>query len=226
MKTENMRNVFDIETGGLPEAEIGHLAPAFAAPGNYKDPEKIAANIAEQRAKWLERAALSPITGRILAIGVKPAGRNPIFLEAATPDEEPNLIAGFWQMIGERDYQRFMGWNIEGFDLPFIVKRSWKHRIPVPMGLVMSGRFLGPRFVDLMKTFQAPNYREDFTSLGTAAKFLGIGEKNGEGAHFAETYAKDRDAALAYLANDLALTEGLADVLSPAVDSGDLARIA
>lgn len=225
-----LRNVFDIETGPLPEGEIAHLAPAFAAPGNYKDPEKIAANLAEQKAAWLARGALSPITGRVLAIGIKPAGEAPSFLEAPTADDEPALIAAFWHYLehgtaDHSDYVRLLGWNIEGFDLPFLVKRSWKHRIPVPMRILMSGRYLGPRFIDLMKTFQAPNFKEPFTSLGVAAGFLGVGAKSGSGADFAALYAKDRPAALAYLANDLALTEAVGDVLIPEAIQ-DAARIA
>ena len=227
MKTA-IRNTFDAETGALPEAEIIHLAPAFAAPSNYKDPEKIAAYVAEAKRKWIADAALSPITGRLLAIGVKPHGEAPFFLEAPTPEDEPNLIAGFWELLSDASkFAKLAGWGIETFDLPFIIKRSWKHRIPVPMTTVLqNGRFLGPRFLDLMKIFQAPNWKEGFTSLDTAAQFLGVGKKNGEGAKFAETYAKDRAAAIAYLANDLTLTESVGDVLVPAFDGESFAAIA
>lgn len=220
------RNVFDIETAGFAEADIIHLAPKFEAPSNYKDPEKIAAAIAEQKANWLKRAALSPITGRVLAIGIKPRDAFPIIFEAPTPEDERSIIVGFWDYVKEGEFWSAMeGWNVEGFDLPFLIKRSWKLRIPVPMALVMSGRYLAPRFVDLMRTFQAPNYREDFTSLDTAAKFLGVGAKTGSGAHFAETYATDRAAALAYLENDLSLTEAVSAVLIPDAVQ-DAARVA
>lgn len=220
------RNVFDLETAGFPEADIIHLAPKFEAPSNYKDPEKIAANLAEQKANWVKRAALSPITGRVLAIGIKPRDALPLIFEAPTPEDEGSLITGFWDYVNANEFWSTMeGWNVEGFDLPFLIKRSWKLRIPVPMALVMNGRYLSHRFVDLMKTFQAPNYREDFTSLDTAAKFLGVGAKTGSGAHFAETYVKDRAAALAYLENDLGLTEAVADVLIPDAVQ-DAARVA
>ena len=46
---------WDLETTGLPEADIAKLMPEFEAPGNIKDPVKIAAAIADNRAsQWSE----------------------------------------------------------------------------------------------------------------------------------------------------------------------------
>ncbi|HWI60040.1 MAG TPA: hypothetical protein VNZ22_22630, partial [Bacillota bacterium] len=61
---------FDIETGALPAAEIANLMPAFdpteVKTGNLKDPDKIAAKLAEAEANhrrdFLDRAALDPLT--------------------------------------------------------------------------------------------------------------------------------------------------------------------
>src|SRR5476651_2330269 len=70
--------VFDLETGPLAESELSALLPPFdpadVKTGNLKDPAKIAEKIAEAEANhkrdFIERAALDPLTGRVLAIGV------------------------------------------------------------------------------------------------------------------------------------------------------------
>ncbi len=62
--------VFDIETGPLPESELVALVPPFdpaeVKTGNIKDPEKIAAKIAEaeanHRCDFFDKAALDPLT--------------------------------------------------------------------------------------------------------------------------------------------------------------------
>ena len=62
--------IFDIETGPLPRAELKELEPEFEAGGNVKDPIKVKLAIEKKRAEWYNKAALSPITGEILAIGI------------------------------------------------------------------------------------------------------------------------------------------------------------
>ena len=70
--------LFDIETAPLPESELAALVPPFdpaeVRTGNLKDPDKIAAKLAEAEANhrrdFIERAALDPLTGRVLAIGL------------------------------------------------------------------------------------------------------------------------------------------------------------
>ena len=44
-------------------------------------------------------------------------------------------------------------------------------------------------------------------SLDNFAKYLGVGQKNGSGEHFAELYKVNEKEALEYLENDLILTE-------------------
>jgi hypothetical protein len=47
-------------------------------------------------------------------------------------------------------------------------------------------------------------------SLDRLAKHLGVGAKNGNGAHFAALLQEDRAAALDYLRNDIAMTVAVA----------------
>jgi predicted PolB exonuclease-like 3'-5' exonuclease len=193
--------VFDIETGPLPFDQISALAPEFEAPSNYKDPEKIAAAIEAKRDAWLARAALSPLTGQVLAIGMLIDGEYHALI-----GEESGVISQFWNVL--TGSTTLIGFNSHRFDLPFLVRRSWAHGL-VPPRVHDRGY---PRSTDLMEVFQQGD-RQEFTSLDTVAKFLGVGAKNGSGAHFAELMKFDESAALAYLENDIHLTAKVAERL-------------
>lgn len=198
----------DIETAPLPLAEIESRKPEFSAPANWKDPDKIRANIAEQEQKWLEKAALSPLTGRVLVIGLKEFGKDPTYLEG----DERDILLDFWREIGIGvEFDLWHGHNLHEFDLRFIIRRSWFHQIPVPIHLIYAGRYVNDRrFIDTMKVFQCGD-RQDFVSLRDLAQFLGLGSKDSSlSAHFSEVYATDRELALRHLGNDLDLVERVA----------------
>lgn len=194
--------VFDIETGPLPYEQIEALAPEFEAPVNYKDPDKIAAAIEAKREAWLSKAALSPLTGQVLAIGVLADG-----VYTALLGPESDVISAFWSMISKTS--TLVGFNSHRFDIPFLVKRSWAIGIAPPAGLI--GR-RSIDSIDLMEMWQMGD-RNEFTSLDTVARFLGVGAKTGSGAHFAELMKFDESAALDYLENDIHLTAKVAERL-------------
>ena len=209
---------FDIETGPLPDEELASLIPPFdpdaVKVGNLKDPEKIAAKRMEAEAnhaaEFIERAALDALTGRVLAIGilVQPGG----FVALDSPNEAV-LLDDFWECCrGEQGrINRMVGFNIHLFDLPFLIRRSWKHQVPVPLG-IRRGRFWGEEMVDLREAWQLGD-KHAHGSLDAIARHLGIGAKNGEGKDFARLWATDRPQALAYLQQDLELTAQIAERL-------------
>ena len=208
--------VWDIETGPETDERLALAEPVFEAPANYKDPEKIAASIAEQRAKWRERAALDPMTGRVLAIGSM--DEVTIVLDHGE-NRETDIIGNFFRVYERHAScgERMVGFNIHGFDLPFIVKRAWILGVPVPPQLRPNGQsrfYWPPTFVDLQQVWGAGEMRPA-GSLGAICKLLGIGEKTGSGADFARLYADEstRQQALDYLKNDLLLTNKLAERL-------------
>jgi DNA polymerase elongation subunit (family B) len=204
-----MQTIIDIETASLPIEQIDHLTPTFTAPSNYKDADKIAANIAEQRMEWFKRAALSPLTGKIVAIGYKTPNQSPVLHVAA----EAELLNEFWRDFeNPADVHQFIGHNILGFDIPFMIRRSWANKIRVS-ATVQNGRYLNERrFIDTMTAFQCGNRSEKFYSLDTVAKFLGFaGKTEAIGAQFAEILATDPKRALAYLAADLQAVEDIAE---------------
>lgn len=206
-----MKTIIDIETAGLPADQIAHLAPAFSAPANYKDPEKIAANIAEQRTEWLQRAALSPLTGKIVAIGFKKPKEDPLLM---VEDSESQMLRYFWMRYEDASdtMSQFIGHNILGFDLPFIIRRSWAHGIPVPP-TVNSGRYLNDRrFIDTMLAFQCGNRTEKFHGLDTVAQFMGFAGKTEKiGADWFAIFQSDPERALNYLKADLQAVEDISE---------------
>ena len=135
--------LFDIETGPLPDAELALLMPPFDPAeikvGNIKDADKIAAKIAEAEANhrrdFFDRAALDPLTGRVVAIGLLYPDSSEFVVIAH--ENEAQMLREFWDSArGEMGrVNQLIGFNTHLFDLPFLIRRSWKHRVPVPLGL-------------------------------------------------------------------------------------------
>jgi hypothetical protein len=209
--------VFDIETGPRPDEELASMMPEFEAPKNYKDADKIKSYIEAERRDWLEKAALSPVTGRVLAIGVRTKDGNEIF-----SDDEKVALLAFWSRLTDlaRARVQMVGFDIFRFDLPFLMRRSWVNGVKVPDGLIDArGYFNRVNFVDLIEVWRCGD-RATSISLDNLSKFLGVGAKTGDGAHFAKLWATERKLAIAYLENDLALTEGVARRLGVWVSDG------
>jgi hypothetical protein len=210
---------FDVETGALPESEIAAMMPPFdpaeVKTGNLKDPDKIAAKLAEaeanHRREFFERAALDPLTGRVLAIGLLHLAGGQF--HAIGHDDEAQTLREFWAACrGEMGrVHQMVGFNTWQFDLPFLLRRSWKHRVDVPFG-IRRGRWWGDEMVDLRDYWQLGD-RQARGSLNSIAKHLGLGGKYGDGKDFAELWRSDREKAVAYLRNDVELTARIAGVL-------------
>lgn len=195
--------VLDCETSPMPEGDLIGLMPDFEAARHLRDPAKIQANIEEKRKEWMDEAALKADRGRILVIGSLTA--NSVgFLEG----EEKNILEHAWELIKHHSLSQdtIVGHNIVGFDLPFMVRRSWRSGVRVPEFVVQDlGQYRQPRWVfDTMLAWTFNNKHERI-GLDAFAKHLGVGAKNGKGQNFAKLYAETPDKALEYLANDLRL---------------------
>lgn len=177
--------VFDIETGPRIDVDLESLIDPFTEQypgeffesqvklGNVKDPAKIAEKIEAAREKHrqeiaafeqsksthvanaISKAALSPRTGCVLAIGLKSSkGATCIHVDDCeqTPEaiqaEEASLLAAWWAKCSEwkRDGRKIIGHHIS-FDLPFLVRRSWILGVPVP-GWLFASRYRPDCFVD------------------------------------------------------------------------------
>ena len=151
------RLFFDIETTANPENLA--LAPEPKAPGNLKDPLKVAAAIEEKKRDLIDSAALDPDYGKVLSIGLSYGDGDPISVwvvgETFGPQPEPipvldetgevtqyitppphllseyELIEIFWLHFADCR-GNCVGYNILSFDLPFLMARSMYLGVKIP----------------------------------------------------------------------------------------------
>lgn len=214
--------------------------------GNTKDADKRAAKVEEARqahreavagytvavkhaeadhlAAALERAPLSPVTGRVLAIGCwsSSTGKTVVIGEQDGM-EEPEILLKFWDLYRAKRSQkeRMVGVNIFGFDLPFLARRSWILDVDIP-GTVRDGRYWDRCFCDLRDEWLlGQRWGDCESSLDHMARALGVGAKADaegcDGAIFHKLWlsgdAQQRATARAYLINDLEMTRRVAERL-------------
>lgn len=184
--------------------------PQFEPPANFRDPEKIAAAIATKRKEWLESCALDAMTCRVLAIGLL---IEDTFVLIAEPATEAIMLHEFWDSVQGDGGQlhHLVGFNCCQFDLPVLIRRSWKLGVTVPLG-IRRGRYWGDNITDLRDVWQCGD-RQAHGSLDTIAKHLGVGAKTGDGSDFGKLWQTNREQAVAYLRNDLVLTQAIAKKL-------------
>lgn len=223
----------------------GVFDPSAVKVGNLKDEAKIREKIDAARrdheaavashatdcqraeaAYWqglVDKAPLSPVTGRVVAIGCWSAAKGSTLIIGEPPETFPEqeILATFWRLYRSmRQSQRKMvGLNIAGFDLPFLVRRSWILGVDVPT-TVRNGRWWDQLFVDLRDEWLlGQRWGDCESSLDHIAKALGIGSKADaegcDGATFGKLWlsgnAEDRAKARGYLVNDLELTRKAAE---------------
>jgi predicted PolB exonuclease-like 3'-5' exonuclease len=211
--------IFDIETGPLPLSElvIPPFDPSQVKLGNVKNPDLIAEKIqkAEENhaADYIRNAALDAISGQVLCIGYRIEHDQPAVL-CSDADGEAAMLRQWWAALN--DFQRqpkLVGFNIKAFDLPFLIRRSWRHRLTPPYWL-RQGRYWNDLIVDLREVWQLGDSRAH-GSLSAISRHLGLGEKAGNGADFSNLWQTDREAAINYCLRDVQLTQQVADILIP-----------
>lgn len=203
--------IFDIETEGASDIDFirsinppyPEFSPDAVKCGNCKTDEEKAAKVEaamlahdeQEKAHWqekLDKAALSPEIGRVITIGYLPvaAPDDEAYLDDSGFDEA-KLLRRFWKgyekVVQKRGH--ILGWNSNGFDIPFIVKRSWILGVDVPT-TIFRGRWISDTFLDLMQIWSVYEFRK-FAKLDHCAKVFGIGNKSEQactGAQFAAWY--------------------------------------
>jgi len=201
--------IYDLECTSKPESELESLMPEFQASGVLKDPAKILADIASKKQKWMDDAALSAITGQLLCIAISESGNKGVI-----HGTEESILREFWDHCSSMKEESagaciFVGYNSHSFDLPWLIRKSWLLGIQVPMW-VRRGRYFHESFQDLKEIWQLGDRNESTGGLNGLAKAFGCGEKLGSGKHFGRLLGEDREAALAYALQDIALTEAIA----------------
>jgi hypothetical protein len=175
-------------------------------------------------AAFKDKAALDATTGRVLAIGFQsgddgPTSRGKFAIEDGKGDEAALLAAAFWAKYAKcrttaGGPRKLVGANILQFDLPFLIRRSWILGVDVP-ATVRNGRYFDQLFVDVREVWLCGQRWGECSSssLDSMSRALGVGAKNGNGADFAKLWsgtADERNQAVEYLKNDLALTAAVA----------------
>lgn len=116
--------IFDIETAS--NAKALAFLPEPEAPGNYKDPEKIEQYIEQKRMEQIDRAALDPDYGKVIAIGLMDVETKSTtsMLVSDWGGDEKIMLEDFWVKL--RMHNNYScGYNIINFDLPYLQRRSF-----------------------------------------------------------------------------------------------------
>ena len=158
--------VFDIETLGFPFESFADTQREYLMKF---------AGTEEEKAEVLQRLNLSPLTARIIAIGMLNPDSNQGKVLYDAPQEEPwssedgmiQFVAGderaileeFWKTITH--YAQFITFNGRSFDCPFILLRSALLGVKATKNL-MPYRYASNEHCDLM---------EQFTFYGAVRKF-------------------------------------------------------
>lgn len=205
---------FDIET--IPNEDLIDQLPEIEPPKNYKDPEKIEAYLKEEKAKQIQKMALSPFWGRICCSVFK--------------DAEILSISNF--MINEKDNvawtlenlaitvrekgETLITWNGMSFDIPFLYTRAIILGVNFPSNLpVMSKlcrRYTVEPHCDLMEVYSGWD-RSRRVSLDLAAKtILGKGKKDIDVSTFLKLLKEGKpEPILEHCKSDVELTLRLFD---------------
>lgn len=185
------RLFFDLETQANPENLA--LASEPKAPANLKDPVKIAAAIEEKKAELIANAALDPDYGKILSIGmsygdeidvlvvgdclinidgtIEDTEGNPVSFTQKEFYTEAKIIEIFWHHFADCG-GNCVGYNILGFDLPYLMRRSMALGVKVPF-IPNLAKFRTEPITDLMAILY--NWGSDrYKGLKQVAKLYGI----------------------------------------------------
>ena len=122
----------DIETARNDRAfEYTDLAE-YTAPGNIKDPAKIAAAIEEKKKKAADQHALTWWTGRVISCALVEVA-NGINVQAVIKNfDEKKLLIDLTDKLQFFGAHELWGKNSKTFDFPFLVGRYMANKIPVP----------------------------------------------------------------------------------------------
>lgn len=187
---------FDIETEPLSVAELlairGPFDPSKVKLGRLVDPFKIKEKIAEEEAKWDDPDAvlLDARLCKICAIGVigKKPGSEKCRTVIDVNTDEKSLITDIWDAISKivRQSGYIAGFNIKGYDLPMLRRRSWILGVKPPKFIIEKEKFWNAHFVDILEVWRSGQTWADAAcgGLDGLARSFGLPPKLGSGEMF------------------------------------------
>jgi hypothetical protein len=143
----------------------------------------------------------------VLAIGYIFSDDDEVYVIADM--DEKSLLEAFWALYRPLYSSHWIGFNSNSFDWPFLVRRSMRYGLTLPMEFYQPIKWQ-KNLVDLMELWACGEFQKRI-SLDRLARYLGVGQKNGSGAFFHELWKTDKDAALEYLENDIKITKAVWD---------------
>jgi len=200
VKTGNMK----VETAAkkIAEKQREHEAAMAKLPAMREAAER------EHFEQFKSQAALSAATGEVLAVGYLDPDRDAFGISDTDNGTEAEVLTQFWFKFEQcRVAMRNMvGLNIFNFDLPFLMHRSWILGVHVPATVIQKNRYWHTCFVDLREVWCAGQYPKPPSSFDQLSRAFGTsGKPDGvTGADFALLWVEDKEAAVAYLREDLA----------------------
>ncbi len=204
----------DIETGPLACEHREHTKPTDETMkyGATKDPKKREAKLAAAIEAWEvgEGCALDAVTGEVLLVGV---AENDLEYRPLFGDESV-VLRDTWDFLDAAEF--IVGHNIVGFDIPFLIRRSWLLGVIVPTFFVKGlNKYRSELYIDTRLIWTFGDKRAGGSSLAHLCGAFGIPVKEGPvgGANFHEWWVKDRELAIAYNKDDIEATRRLHRVL-------------
>lgn len=134
--------ILDVETkpnGAL----LDMFAGKIKAPGNYKNPEKVAQYVAIERSKMFMKMAVDTDYCELFCVGLKPLGESAAIVS----------LSELSRMLMADPSFHLVTFNGNTFDIPIIIKQGVKQGIVLPYAELRVGakRFDTSRHTDLME---------------------------------------------------------------------------
>lgn len=121
---------FDLET--IADRSIISLLPPLEPDSRLKDPEKIKASLQEKDIKRIKELAMNPATNMVCCFGwTDGANTGNIMLADETPEAHKLLMEQAWDFLSQ--YDHFVTFNGNAFDIPTLRMNSLKRRVRVPV---------------------------------------------------------------------------------------------
>jgi len=168
-------------------------------PANIKKPESIAAWIAENGDTAAEEAiaktSFDPAHGHICCIGFAIGNGAPQYYEARTIADERALLGNFFPNLPDMGLVRFVGHNVSGFDLRFIICRAIVLGVEIP---TIFPRDIKPWSQDIFDTMTAWAGARGTIGQDRLCEALGLpGKGDFDGSMVAEAWANGEYAKIA-----------------------------
>lgn len=205
----------DIETVG--RGDVADYLDDLSPRGNLRDPEKIAADLAEKRAAAIANAALDWNANRVIAVGLQTeVDEKPTVFLCKDAQAEAIVLKEVWHLYKERS-RRLVTFAGAGFDVPTLIQRSRFLRVPVPR--IDQRKYGNSDQIDLYRELTFDDTQRTYVIRRTLGNFCRLFELDvpadpHDGSDIARLVTEDRwDDIAHHVRTDVIKTQALAQRL-------------